>query len=93
MPVITADNMVRVGIVSDINASKKQARVIFPESNNMVSDWLYVIQQGGGGYTGYTDGHRHSLGGSGWMPAVKDRVLCVMMCGDETDGYILGAIP
>lgn len=91
---ITAENMLRVGVVSSVDENKKTARVLFPDADDMVSGWLYVLQHGAGsGYTGYTEGHRHSLGGSGWMPKVKDRVLCAMMCGSETDGYILGAIP
>lgn len=73
---IKAENMVRVGVVSDVKSSDKTARVIFPDSNNLVSGWLYVLQRSGT-----------------WMPDVKDRVLCLMMCGSETDGYILGAIP
>ena len=102
---ITAENMLRVGIVSAVNADKKQVRVIFPESNDLVSDWLYVLQrsdetdsQGGhrhtdsvGGSTSYGGGHTHKI--AGWMPKVKDRVLCAMMCGEETDGFVLGAIP
>ena len=93
---ITADNMVRVGVVSSVDNSKKQARVLFPDSANMVSGWLYVIQQtGGSGRTGYAGNpsHSHSIGSVEWMPKVKDRVLCLMMAGTETDGYILGAIP
>lgn len=41
------EKMLRVGVVSSVNASKKQARVHFPDQNNMVSDWLYVLQRGG----------------------------------------------
>ena len=102
---ITADNMVRVGVVSSVDNNKKQARVIFPESDNLVSGWLYVIQRPGdttssaGGHnhscpdgtTSYNGGHSHTV--SSWMPKVKDRVLCLLMVGSETDGYILGAIP
>ena len=87
---IKAENMIRVGIVSAVNASTKQARVIFPESNNLVSDWLYVLQRTDETTT-HVDGHIHKI--TGWMPKVRERVLCVMMCGDETDGYVLGAIP
>lgn len=102
---ITAENMLRVGVVSSIDANKKTARVIFPDSGDMVSGWLYVLQrptktdsQGShrhtdslGGNTTYSGGHTHTT--KEWMPAVKDRVLCLLMCGTETDGYILGAIP
>lgn len=71
-----AENMIRVGIVSSVNIADKTARVIFPDSGNLVSDWLFVLQHGGN-----------------WMPDVQDRVVCAISCGDETDGYILGAIP
>ncbi len=39
--------------------------------------------------------HSHSVTATvtQWNPSVNDRVLCIMMCGEETDGYILGAIP
>lgn len=92
----TPENMVRVGIVSSVDNSKKQARVYFPDMNDMVSGWLFVLQfPNGSGRTGYAGNpsHSHSIGSMEWMPKVKDRVLCLMMCGEETDGYILGAIP
>lgn len=101
---ITAENMVRVGVVSAVNSSKKTARVTFPESNNLVSGWLFVLQHpvstsySGGhthscpdGTTGSAGSHSHSV--SSWFPSVNDRVLCLLQCGSETDGYILGAIP
>lgn len=31
--------------------------------------------------------------GTSWMPSVDDRVVCLYMTGEETDGYILGVIP
>ena len=46
---------------------------------------------GSGSSTGSGGAHTHTT--SSWMPKVKDRVVCLMMCGTETDGYILGAIP
>ena len=87
----TTENMLRVGVVSSVDASSKTARVIYSDSG-VVSGWLYVVQQPMSGNTGYTEGHRHSLSVSGWMPMVNDRVLCAILCGDDTDGYILGAI-
>lgn len=102
---ITDQNMFRIGVVSAVDAGKKQARVIFPDADDMVSGWLYVLQrpaktdsQGShrhndslGGATSYSGGHTHNV--NAWMPAVKDRVLCAMLYGSETDGFILGAIP
>ena len=100
---ITADNMVRVGVVSAVDTTKHLARVIFPESADMVSGWLYVIKsipetKSAGSHrhtspdeTNYAGGHKHDM--DPWMPKVNDRVLCLLMVGTETDGYILGAIP
>lgn len=36
--------MVRVGIVSSVDASKHMARVYYPDAGNMVSGWLYVLK-------------------------------------------------
>ncbi len=72
----TSNNATRVGIVSSINEADMTARVYYPDSNNLVSGWLYVLQRG-----------------DNWMPDVNDRVVCLIGCGEESDGYILGAIP
>ena len=37
---------IRIGIVSSINADDSTARVFYPDHNNMVSGWLYVLQRG-----------------------------------------------
>lgn len=89
----TSDNTVRVGTVSSVNASEKTARVIFPEAGDLVSGWLYVLQHPMSGTTGKTDGHTHSLSGGTWMPRVKDKVVCIMGSGEDSDGYIVGVIP
>lgn len=38
-------NIIRVGIVSAIDPAHLRARVYFPHLDNLVSDWLAVIQQ------------------------------------------------
>ena len=38
------DSMVKIGIVSAIDADTHTARVYFPDKDNMVSDWLKVLQ-------------------------------------------------
>ena len=38
------NSMVRVGFVSDVRKSNGTARVCFPDMDNMVSDWLYVMR-------------------------------------------------
>ena len=41
-----ASTMIRVGVVSSTNSTQRKARVIFPALDNLVSDWLFVLQQG-----------------------------------------------
>ena len=185
---ITAENMLRVGVVSSINADNHTARVYFPDAGNMVSDWLYVLQHpaftemagsetegvelttqsagdhthniaahthaadvssvgltansdgdhehsvtvedktgsadSAGAHTHSIDAHTHTVTNADvslttdsagshshtiqshwhhvedhkheitfWMPNVNDRVLVLMGCGSEMDGYIMGVIP
>lgn len=73
----SSNNTVRVGVVSSVNSADNTARVYYPDSKNMVSGWLYVMQRGA----------------SSWMPQVNDRVICLIGSGDDSDGYILGGIP
>lgn len=84
------NSIVRVGIVSSLKESKKQVRVFYPDMNDMVSDWLYVLQRPRESV--YTEG-----AGTGrvqsWMPKVNDRVLVLCPFGWNTNGYVLGAIP
>lgn len=71
------ENMIQAGIVSDVSDDGKQARVYFPDRNNMVSGWLKVLQRGEDEYE----------------PAVNDKVLVGYLFGTDTDGYVLGGIP
>lgn len=43
-----------------------------------------------GSHTHLIDDHRHRTGF--WMPRINDRVLVLMACGEEKDGYIMGVI-
>jgi len=90
---ITADNMVRVGVVSSVDQPKKKARVYLPDAGNMVSDWLYCIQRSPVYSVTYVDGHRHGVSESYWVPKVNDKVLVLYPTGVDKDGYILGVIP
>jgi len=38
------ERLLRIGIVSSVSGNR--ARVYFPDQDNMVSDWLYIIKQG-----------------------------------------------
>lgn len=98
---ITAENMLRVAIVSSVDKPKLKARVYFPDQKDMVSDWLYVIQQKpqytktDGNHSqpdaGYGGAHKHEL--DNWMPDINAKVLVIYPCGIDKDGYILGVIP
>ena len=101
---ITAETMLRIGIVSSVDADKLKARVYFPDAGNMVSDWLYLIQQprktkkdgehdhtdSMGGTTSKTK-HTHEL--EPWVPEINDKVLVLYPCGIDKDGFIQGVIP
>ncbi len=99
------NSLIRVGKVSSIDTSKKKARVYYPSMNNMVSDWLPVLQYPGiatswsgshqhsysGGETGSSGNHNHTT--SSWMPKVNDKVLVIMEFGFNSGGYVVGVIP
>ena len=67
--------MVRTGVVSAKNG--KMVRCIFPDMDNMTSDWLYVLQ----------------CSDDEFVPDVNDRVVVLYPFGFNTDGFVLGVIP
>ncbi len=69
-------NMVRVGIVTDVDKKDRRIRVRFPNLN-MTSGWLYVLQ---------------FAPEISWMPSVNDKVLCIYIPVFNGDGFVLGAI-
>lgn len=88
--------LVRIGIVSAIDAEKQQARVIYKDIG-ITSGWLYVLQgkhkhtvsasigDGGGE-------HNHELTKNSWMPQIDDLVLVLYLPVFNGDGFILGCI-
>ena len=78
-------NMVRVGIVTDVDKSDRRVRVRFPNLN-MTSGWLYVLQS--------PPDVRIIIDFTvtPWMPEVNDRVLCLYLPVFNGDGFVLGAI-
>ena len=72
-----AESMVRVGVVSARDSDNNMVRCYFPDMDDLVSDWLYVLQRPHGNST----------------PDVNDRVLVLYPCGWNVDGYVLGVIP
>ena len=81
-------SLVRVGYVSDVNSSNGTARVAFPDMNDMVSDWLYVMRYPHMSVT--VDTTQTDV--ADWFPAVNDKVLVLMAYGFNSDGFILGVI-
>lgn len=78
-------NMVRVGIVTDVDKNDRRVRVRFPNLN-MTSGWLYVLQSPPDVkiIIDFTV--------TPWMPEVNDRVLCLYLPVFNGDGFVLGAI-
>ena len=78
-------NMVRVGIVTDVDKKDRRVRVRFPNLN-MTSGWLYVLQSPPDVkiIIDFTV--------TPWMPEVNDRVLCLYLPVFNGDGFVLGAI-
>ena len=67
--------IVRIGTVMAVDAEKKQARVLFRDRQNMVSDWLPLLLP----YTG----------GGEEIPNINESVLCIYLPFDPR-GFILG---
>ncbi len=93
---IDVTGLIRTGIVMDINAGKRLARVKFPGEH---SGWLYVLQHMGAAVTVETaDGHTHRALLDVWMPQVNDQVLVLYLPVDGVngvdigDGFILGVV-
>lgn len=78
-------NMVRVGIVTDVDKNDRRVRVRFPNLN-MTSGWLYVLQSPPDVkiIIDFTV--------TPWMPSVNDKVLCLYIPVFNGDGFVLGAI-
>lgn len=68
--------MVQIGIVTDVNADAKKARVYFDDSG-MTSDWLSVLQQ---------------FGSESQMPKINDVVVVVYLPIFNADGFIIGGL-
>ena len=91
----------RYGYISDYDASRHMARVIFPELDNMVSGWLQIIVE----HTKrdyMKDGKEHickchHYGGIGYhhdeyYMAIGEQVACLMNGTGTENGVILGCI-
>lgn len=84
------DDIIRTGIVMDVNVGQKRARVKFADD---YSGWLYVLQHTGvWGRAEPANGHSHDVALGEWMPKVNDRVLAAFLPCPDGDGFILGVI-
>lgn len=88
------NSIVRVGVVSSVDKKELRCRVYFPDMNNIVSDWMYVLQRPDESVSVKSnEGHSHSASVGKWLPKVNARVLVLYPNGWNTNGYVLGAIP
>ncbi len=100
------DGLVRVGTVSDRNATMHKVRVYFPDLE-LTSDWLFCLQrqnsitvsgtsghthQIDGGTTGEAGAHSHTVSFGAWTPAINEQVLCLFLPVRDGDGFVLGGI-
>lgn len=76
------NTVLRVGTVSDRNASANKLRVYFPE-DDIVSDWLPILKHKPSSTSGViTD----------WFPKVGDVVLCIYDTSFNGQGFVLGGL-
>lgn len=100
------DGLVRVGTVSDRNATAHKVRVYFPDLD-LTSDWLFCLQRPSsvtisgasghthqieGGATGEAGAHTHNGSAGAWTPAINEQVLCLFLPVQDGDGFVLGGI-
>jgi phage baseplate assembly protein V len=74
-----ANAVFRVGIVVAQDVETARVRVVFPDRDQMVSWWLWVVFP------------KTQLDKAYWLPDINEQVLCIMDENDE-DGAVLGAI-
>ena len=102
------NQIVRVGVVTDVNNTKRMARVKFPDMDDS-SGWLYVLAArpyipdydtkpqrteftAGGSDKEAFENHVHNLTIKPWMPRVNATVLTLFLPVFNADGFILGEI-
>lgn len=100
------DGLVRVGTVTDRNATTHKVRVYFPDLD-LTSDWLFCLQRPTsitiseadghshtieGGSTGAAGSHSHAASAGAWTPAINDQVLVLFLPVQDGDGFVLGGI-
>lgn len=79
----------KVGIVSSVDESKSMVRVYFPDMDNLVSDWLFVLQHGGeteeaDGKTGKAGKHNHTIEAHSHTATASETTVTVQNAGAHT---------
>lgn len=89
---INVANIVRIGTVTAVNPSKRQARVKFKDSD-LTSGWLSVLQHYGSGVSVADDGkHEHEVDTGGIAKEVEDhdhKGSCVTYWMPRLDDIVL----
>lgn len=85
--------LIQIGTVMAVQGTKARVR---HEDTGIISDFLPVLQRTGevvSVETGYgPDSHKHDASVTSWVPQVNDRVLCIYLPIENSDGFIIGRI-
>ncbi len=95
--------LIQIGTVMAVSGTKARVR---HEDSGIISDWLPVLQrtdevvaiQSAGSHThdgsaGSAAGtHTHTAAVTSWVPNVNDKVVCVYLPMQNSDGFIIGRI-
>jgi hypothetical protein len=89
-------DVVRIGIVSSVNAENRTARVKIRDNGIVTGDLkiLYNRKQGVVIEKCFCPDGPHECKGIvlPWIPEVNDWVLCIFVTGGDGDGFIVGGI-
>lgn len=83
--------LVRVGKVTDRDASTGRVRVLFPDTG-LTSGWLFCLQAPSPVTIGTAEEHTHTASSGTWTPAINQTVVCLYLPIPDADGFVLGAI-
>jgi len=75
----TVGNLTRVGIVSAVDVAKAAVQVVFNDADEMVSNWLPVLQM-------YA--HKNKFYA---LPDVGEQVLCMFLASGLENGFVIGS--
>lgn len=73
------ENLIRIGLVSSVDAAKHTVRVVFEDKDNLVSGDLPIIVP----YSAKAKAYR--------LPEVSESVLCVFLGNGLQNGFCLGS--